>query len=57
MGVTGDGISQPGILVSYRYRRGAGREQSNYAHRSDPVTIRDLSGQGVTYNLNGREQS
>lgn len=52
MGVTGDGISQPGILGSYSF--GEVPVVNNRITHTAPitVTIRDLSGQGGTYNLN-----
>ena len=52
MGVTGDGINQPGILGSYSF--GEVPVVNNRITHTAPitVTIRDLSGQGGTYNLN-----
>src|SRR5436190_3805452 len=51
MGVTGDGISQPAILGSYSY--GEVPVVNNRVTSSQPitVTIRDLSGEGGSYNL------
>ncbi len=52
MGVSGDGIAQPGILGSYSY--GEVPVVNNRITSTQPitVTIRDLSGEGGTYNLN-----
>lgn len=52
MGVTGDGISAPGILGSYSY--GEVPVANNRITYTAPinVTVRDLSGQGGVYNLN-----
>ncbi len=52
MGVTGDGIAKPGILGSHSY--GEVPVVNNRITSSQPVTvtIRDLSGEGGTYNLN-----
>ena len=52
MGVAGDGIDRPGILGSHSY--GELPVVNNRITHSAPitVTIRDLSGQGGTYNLN-----
>ena len=52
MGVTGDGISQPGILGSYSY--GEVPVVNNRVTSSQPitVTIRDISGEGGSYDLN-----
>ncbi|MFY9622662.1 MAG: S8 family serine peptidase [Pyrinomonadaceae bacterium] len=52
MGVTGDGISQPGILGSYSF--GEVPVVNNRITHTAPitVTIRDLSAHGGTYNLN-----
>ncbi|HLL76865.1 MAG TPA: S8 family serine peptidase [Pyrinomonadaceae bacterium] len=51
MGVTGDGITTPGILGSHSY--GEVPVANSRVTSSTPVTvtIRDLSGQGGTYNL------
>ena len=52
MGVSGDGISQPGILGSYSY--GQVPVVNNRITSTQPinVTVRDISGEGGTYNLN-----
>jgi subtilisin family serine protease len=52
MGVTGDGIDQPGILGSYSY--GQVPVVNNRITSTQPitVTVRDMSGEGSTYNLN-----
>ena len=52
MGVAGDGIDKPGILGSYSY--GEVPVANNRISHTAPinVTIRDLSGEGGTYNLN-----
>ena len=52
MGVTGDGINQPGLLGSFSF--GEVPVVNNRITHTAPVTvtIRDLSGQGGTYNLN-----
>ncbi len=52
MGVTGDGISEPGILGSHSF--GEVPVVNNRITSTQPitVTIRDLSGEGGTYNLN-----
>ena len=52
MGVTGDGIAQPGILGSYSY--GQVPVVNNRITSTQPitVTVRDMSGEGGTYNLN-----
>jgi subtilisin family serine protease len=58
MGVEGDGINTPGILGSHSYGE-VPVVNSRVAHTSPvTVTVRDLSGQGGTYNLrvaNNRE--
>ncbi|MGZ8842773.1 MAG: S8 family serine peptidase [Pyrinomonadaceae bacterium] len=52
MGVSGDGIDKPGILGSYSY--GEVPVANNRISYTAPinVTIRDLSGEGGTFNLN-----
>ncbi|HXI25327.1 MAG TPA: S8 family serine peptidase [Pyrinomonadaceae bacterium] len=52
MGVTGDGIAQPGILGSYSY--GQVPVVNNRITSTQPitVTVRDMSGEGGIYNLN-----
>jgi hypothetical protein len=52
MGVEGDGIDKPSILGSYSY--GEVPVANNRISYTAPinVTIRDLSGEGGTYNLN-----
>ena len=52
MGVTGDGIAQPGILGSYSF--GEVPVVNNRITSTQPitVTVRDISGEGGTYNLN-----
>ncbi len=52
MGVTGDGIAQPGILGSYSY--GEVPVVNNRITSTQPITVtlRDISGEGGTYNLN-----
>ena len=52
MGVTGDGIEQPGILGSYSYGEVPVVNSRITSTQPITVTIRDLSGQGGTYNLN-----
>ena len=52
MGVEGDGIEQPGILGSHSYGE-VPVINSRVTHTATVnVTIRDVSGQGGTYNLN-----
>jgi hypothetical protein len=52
MGVTGDGINEPGILGSHSF--GEVPVVNNRITSTQPitVTIRDISGEGGTYNLN-----
>lgn len=52
MGVSGDGIDEPGILGSHSY--GEVPVVNNRITSTQPitVTIRDISGEGGTYNLN-----
>ncbi|HWS90184.1 MAG TPA: S8 family serine peptidase [Pyrinomonadaceae bacterium] len=51
MGVKGDGIERPGILGSHSYGE-VPVVNSRVTHTATvPVTVRDLSGQGGTYNL------
>ncbi len=51
MGVAGDGIEKPGILGSHSFGE-VPVLNSRVTHTATiPVTIRDLSGQGGTYNL------
>lgn len=52
MGVTGDGINAPGILGSYSF--GEVPVVNNRITSTAPitVTVRDLTGEGGTYNLN-----
>jgi len=52
MGVTGDGIDKPGILGSYSF--GEVPVVNNRISYTAPVTVtvRDLTGEGGTYNLN-----
>jgi len=51
MGVKGDGVEQPGILGSYSYGE-VPVINSRVTHTATvAVTVRDLSGQGGTYNL------
>jgi subtilisin family serine protease len=52
MGVTGDGINAPGILGSYSF--GEVPVVNNRITYTAPVTVsvRDMSGEGGTYNLN-----
>jgi subtilisin family serine protease len=52
LGVTGDGINQPGILGSYSY--GEVPVVNNRITSTQPITVtmRDISGEGGTYNLN-----
>ena len=52
MGVTGDGIEKPGILGSYSYGEVPVVNDRITSTQPITVTIRDLSGQGGTYNLN-----
>ena len=51
MGVSGDGISAPGILGSHSFGEWAVLNNRITNTREVTVTIRDLSGQGGTYNL------
>ncbi|HKS26907.1 MAG TPA: S8 family serine peptidase [Pyrinomonadaceae bacterium] len=51
MGVAGDGINQPGILGSHSFGEEAILNNRIVNTREVTVTIRDLSGQGGTYNL------
>jgi subtilisin family serine protease len=51
MGVAGDGINQPGILGSHSFGEEAILNNRVVNTREVTVTIRDLSGQGGTYNL------
>lgn len=51
MGVAGDGINQPGILGSHSFGEAAVLNNRIVNTREVTVTIRDLSGQGGTYNL------
>jgi subtilisin family serine protease len=51
MGVTGDGINEPGILASYSFGEASILNNRIVNTRSVTVTIRDTSGQGGTYNL------
>jgi minor extracellular serine protease Vpr len=51
MGVAGDGIDQPGILGSHSYGEVPVLNSRVTHTKSIPVTVRDLSGQGGTYNL------
>ena len=52
MGVEGDGVDKPGILGSYSYGEvPVANNRISYAAPIN-VTIRDLSGEGGTYNLN-----
>jgi minor extracellular serine protease Vpr len=51
MGVKGDGIEEPGILGSHSYGE-VPVINSRVTHTATvPVTVRDVSGQGGTYNL------
>ena len=52
MGVTGDGIAQPGILGSYSYGRVPVVNNRITSTQPITVTVRDMSGEGGTYNLN-----
>jgi subtilisin family serine protease len=51
MGVAGDGLSVPGILGSHSFGEAAVLNNRIANTREVNVTIRDLSGQGGTYNL------
>ena len=51
MGVAGDGIEVPGILGSHSFGEWAVLNNRVTNTREVNVTIRDLSGQGGTYNL------
>jgi subtilisin family serine protease len=51
MGVTGDGINVPGILGSHSFGEEPFLNNRVVNTREVTVTIRDLSGQGGTYNL------
>ncbi|HYY59174.1 MAG TPA: S8 family serine peptidase [Pyrinomonadaceae bacterium] len=51
MGVTGDGINKPGILGSHSFGAVPVINNRTTHTESVTVTIRDLSGQGGTYNL------
>jgi hypothetical protein len=51
MGVAGDGINQPGILGSHSFGEEPILNNRILNTREVTVTIRDLSGQGGTYNL------
>ncbi len=51
MGVAGDGIETPGILGSHSFGEWAVLNNRVVNSRAVSVTIRDLSGQGGTYNL------
>jgi subtilisin family serine protease len=51
MGVAGDGINVPGILGSHSFGEWAVLNNRVTNTREVSVTIRDLSGQGGTYNL------
>ncbi|HEX8191083.1 MAG TPA: S8 family serine peptidase [Pyrinomonadaceae bacterium] len=51
MGVAGDGINAPGILGSHSFGEWAVLNNRVENARGVRVTIRDLSGQGGTYNL------
>ncbi|MGI9066992.1 MAG: S8 family serine peptidase [Pyrinomonadaceae bacterium] len=51
MGITGDGIDEPGILASYSFGEANILNNRTINTRSVTVTIRDTSGQGGTYNL------
>jgi subtilisin family serine protease len=51
MGVTGDGINEPAILGSHSFGEAAILNNRIVNTREVTVTIRDLSGQGGTYNL------
>ena len=51
MGVAGDGIDVPGILGSHSFGEAAVLNNRIANTREVNVTIRDLSGQGGTYNL------
>jgi hypothetical protein len=51
MGVAGDGINAPGILGSHSFGEWAVLNNRVTNTREVSVTIRDLSGQGGTYNL------
>ena len=52
MGVAGDGISQPGILGSYSYGQVPVVNSRITSTQPITVTVRDMSGEGGTYNLN-----
>jgi hypothetical protein len=52
MGVTGDGIDTPAILGSYSYGEVPVANSRIQYTAPVTVTIRDMSGQGGTYNLN-----
>lgn len=51
MGITGDGINEPGILASYSFGEANILNNRTINTRTVTVTIRDTSGQGGTYNL------
>jgi minor extracellular serine protease Vpr len=51
MGVAGDGIEKPGILGSHSYGEVPVLNSRVTHTQTVPVTVRDLSGQGGTYNL------
>src|SRR5829696_8022927 len=51
MGVAGDGIEVPGILGSHSFGEAAVLNNRITNTREVTVTVRDLSGQGGTYNL------
>lgn len=52
MGVTGDGVDKPGILGSYSYGEvPVANSRITYTAPIN-VTVRDISGEGGTYNLN-----
>jgi hypothetical protein len=51
MGVAGDGVSTPGILGSHSYGEVPVADSRVTSTHPVTVTVRDLSGQGGTYNL------
>src|SRR5215203_5325321 len=51
MGVAGDGVADPGILGSHSFGEWAVLNNRVTNTRQVTVTVRDLSGQGDTYNL------
>ena len=52
MGVTGDGIAQPGILGSYSFGQVPVVNNRITSTKPVTVTVRDMSGEGGIYNLN-----